>query len=78
MPDIHSPHISTSGLPYIVKAALGGVVGNVFLIDSVIAITVCSLAVHAGGIRMIFTMGRDTGRRPPRRSPGCTAGPRRR
>jgi amino acid transporter len=25
----------------------------------VIAITVCSLAVHAGGIRMIFTMGRD-------------------
>jgi urea carboxylase system permease len=59
VPDIHSPHISTSGLPYIVKAALGGVVGNVFLIDSVIAITVCSLAVHAGGIRMIFTMGRD-------------------
>src|SRR4249920_1065323 len=63
VPDIHSPHISTSGLPYIVKAALGGVVGNVFLIDSVIAITVCSLAVHAGGIRMIFTMGRD-GRLP--------------
>ena len=32
-------------------------------IDSVIAITVCSLAVHTGGIRMIFTMGRD-GRLP--------------
>ena len=49
----------TSGLPYMVKATLGGTVGNVFLIDSIIAITVCSLAVHAGGIRMIFTMGRD-------------------
>jgi amino acid transporter len=51
--------IGTSGLPYLVKATLGGVIGNVFLIDSLIAITVCSLAVHAGGIRMIFTMSRD-------------------
>jgi urea carboxylase system permease len=59
VPDIHSPHIATSGLPYIVKATFGGTLGNLFLIDSVIAITVCSLAVHAGGIRMIFTMGRD-------------------
>ena len=33
--------------------------GDVFLVISLIAITVCSLAVHAGGIRMIFTMGRD-------------------
>jgi len=63
VPNIHAKQIGTSGLPYIVKAALGGTVGNVFLIDSLIAITVCSLAVHAGGIRMIFTMGRD-GRLP--------------
>jgi urea carboxylase system permease len=59
VPNIHAPQNGTSGLPYIVKAALGGTVGNLFLIDSIIAITVCSLAVHAGGIRMIFTMGRD-------------------
>jgi len=59
VPNIHAPQIGTSGLPYIVKATFGGTVGNLFLIDSVIAITVCSLAVHAGGIRMIFTMGRD-------------------
>ena len=63
VPNIHAPEIGTSGLPYIVKATFGGIIGNVFLIDSVIAITVCSLAVHAGGIRMIFTMGRD-GRLP--------------
>jgi amino acid transporter len=63
VPDIHAKELGTSGLPYLVKATLGGTVGNVFLIDSLIAITVCSLAVHAGGIRMIFTMGRD-GRLP--------------
>jgi urea carboxylase system permease len=62
-PNIHAPQIGTSGLPYLVKATLGGTTGDIFLIDSVIAITVCSLAVHAGGIRMIFTMGRD-GRLP--------------
>ena len=59
VPNIHAPQIGTSGLPYLVKATLGGTIGNLFLIDSLIAITVCSLAVHAGGIRMIFTMGRD-------------------
>jgi amino acid transporter len=59
VPDIHAKALGTSGLPYLVKATLGGTIGNVFLIDSLIAITVCSLAVHAGGIRMIFTMGRD-------------------
>jgi urea carboxylase system permease len=62
-PNIHAPQIGTSGLPYLVKATLGGTTGDLFLIDSVIAITVCSLAVHTGGIRMIFTMGRD-GRLP--------------
>ena len=63
VPNIHAPQLGTSGLPYLVKATLGGPLGNVFLIDSVIAITVCALAVHTGGIRMIFTMGRD-GRLP--------------
>jgi urea carboxylase system permease len=57
------PNIHAKELAYLVKATLGGPIGNVFLIDSLIAITVCSLAVHAGGIRMIFTMGRD-GRLP--------------
>src|SRR5690349_34489 len=63
VPDIHAKELGTSGLPYLVKATFGSTIGNLFLIDSLIAITVCSLAVHAGGIRMIFTMGRD-GRLP--------------
>jgi amino acid transporter len=59
VPDIHAKELGTSGMPYLVKATFGTTIGNLFLIDSLIAITVCSLAVHAGGIRMIFTMGRD-------------------
>jgi urea carboxylase system permease len=58
-PNIHASQLGTSGLPYLVKATLGTTTGDLFLIISLIAITVCSLAVHAGGIRMIFTMGRD-------------------
>ena len=63
VPNIHAKQLGISGLPYLVKATLGGTLGDFFLIASVIAITVCALAVHTGGIRMIFTMGRD-GRLP--------------
>jgi urea carboxylase system permease len=63
VPNIHAPQIATSGLPFLVKVMLGDTIGNLFLIASAIAITVCSLAVHAGGIRLIFAMGRD-GRLP--------------
>jgi urea carboxylase system permease len=59
VPDIHAKELGTSGLPFLVKTTLGTTIGDLFLIISLIAITVCSLAVHAGGIRMIFTMGRD-------------------
>ncbi len=51
------------GLPTIVKYALGNTLGDVFLACSVIAITVCALAVHTAGIRIMFTMARD-GRLP--------------
>jgi amino acid transporter len=61
--DIHDKNIGVLGLPYIVKQALGSTVGNIFLIDSAIAITVCCLAVHTSCIRMMFAMARD-GRLP--------------
>jgi urea carboxylase system permease len=51
------------GLPYIIKQALGNTTGNVFLIDSAVAITVCTLAVCTACIRMLFSMARD-GRLP--------------
>src|SRR5947209_6583073 len=61
--NINDPNIGALGLPYIIKQALGNTVGNVFLIDSAIAITVCTLAVMASCIRLLFAMARD-GRLP--------------
>ncbi len=61
--NINDPNISALGLPYIIKQALGNTVGNVFLIDAAIAISVCTLAVMAACIRLLFAMARD-GRLP--------------
>jgi urea carboxylase system permease len=61
--NINDPNISALGLPYIIKQALGNTVGNVFLVDAAIAITVCTLAVMASCIRLLFAMARD-GRLP--------------
>jgi amino acid transporter len=58
--NIHDSNIGLLGLPYIIKQALGNTTGNVFLIDSAIAITVCTLAVMAGCIRLLFAMARDS------------------
>ncbi len=67
MPNIFSANeikaIGLQGLPYIVKIVLGNGLGDVFLTCSAIAITVCALAVHTAGIRIMFTMARD-GRLP--------------
>ena len=57
--DITDKNIGLLGLPYIVKQALGNTLGNIFLIDSAIAITVCTLAVMTACIRMLFSMARD-------------------
>jgi urea carboxylase system permease len=61
--NIHDKNIGLLGLPYIVKQALGNTTGDVFLYDSALAITVCTLAVCTGCIRMMFSMARD-GRLP--------------
>ncbi|HEY7967577.1 MAG TPA: amino acid permease [Solirubrobacteraceae bacterium] len=56
-------NIGLLGLPYIIKQALGSTTGDVFLVDSAIAITVCTLAVETACIRLLFAMARD-GRLP--------------
>jgi urea carboxylase system permease len=61
--NIHDKNIGVLGLPFVVKQALGNTLGDIFLIDSAIAITVCCLAVHTACIRMTFAMARD-GRLP--------------
>lgn len=57
--NITAKEIGTLGLPFVVKDVLGGTLGDVFLVDSAVAITVCCLAVHTAGIRMMFSMARD-------------------
>src|SRR5262249_21080460 len=50
---------ATGGLPYIVTSTLGESLGKVFLCDVIFAITVCTLAVHTGTVRVLFAMSRD-------------------
>jgi urea carboxylase system permease len=57
--DIKDPNLGTLGMPYLVKSTLGTGLGDVFLICSAIAITVCCLAVQTAAIRLVFSMSRD-------------------
>jgi urea carboxylase system permease len=60
-PDLQDPQIASNsgGLQYIVEQVMWGPLGKVFLICIVIAVTVCSLAVHTAAIRLTFAMARD-------------------
>ncbi|GAC1465596.1 MAG: amino acid permease [Isosphaeraceae bacterium] len=51
--------LSTGGLPYVVKDALGGALGLPFLVVMAFSIIVCSLTVHAAAVRLVFSMARD-------------------
>jgi urea carboxylase system permease len=61
VPDITSENIGeeTGGLPFIVTSTLGEGLGKLFLCDVIFAITVCTLAVHTGTVRVMFAMARD-------------------
>jgi urea carboxylase system permease len=59
VPDLHAKELSTGGLQYVVLETLGPTIGEIFLWCVVVAITVCVLAVHAAGIRLMFAMARD-------------------
>ena len=60
-PDLKDPMIGSSsgGLQYIVEQVMWGPLGKVFLVCIVVAVTVCSLAVHTAAIRLSFAMARD-------------------
>ena len=60
-PNLRDPQIASSsgGLQYIVEQVMWGPLGKVFLTCIVIAVTVCSLAVHTAAIRLTFAMARD-------------------
>jgi len=60
-PDLHDPQIGSGsgGLQYIVERVMWGPLGKIFLVCIVVAVTVCSLAVHTAAIRLAFAMARD-------------------
>lgn len=49
----------SNGLASITKDVFGDTWGNLFLIDVVLAISVCCLAIHAASVRILFAMARD-------------------
>ncbi|WP_280664371.1 MULTISPECIES: amino acid permease [unclassified Kitasatospora] len=61
--NIKAQELGTLGMPYLIKSTLGSGLGDVFLVCSAIAITVCCLAVQTAAIRLLFSMARD-GRLP--------------
>jgi urea carboxylase system permease len=60
-PNLQDPALgeSSGGLQYIVESVMWGPLGKVFLVCIVIAVTVCTLAVHTAAIRLTFAMARD-------------------
>jgi urea carboxylase system permease len=61
VPDLGTPDLGSirGGLPMLVKSVLGGTTGSLFLANVIFAISVCTLAVHSGAVRLMFAMGRD-------------------
>ncbi|MBL1100926.1 amino acid permease [Streptomyces sp. 205] len=57
--NLQARQLSAQGLQYVVLSTLGETVGDIVLWCVVIAITVCALAVHTAGIRLMFAMARD-------------------
>jgi urea carboxylase system permease len=49
----------TKGLPYVLTSRLGNTLGKAFLIDVVLAVCVCTLAIQTATTRMLFSMARD-------------------
>lgn len=59
--NLNAPELASEsgGLPFLVKETLGEGLGKFFLCDVIMAITVCTLAVHSGTVRLLFAMARD-------------------
>jgi urea carboxylase system permease len=49
----------SGGMPYIINQVLGSRFGPVLLLDLALAVTVCTLTVHAAAVRLMFSMARD-------------------
>ena len=57
--NLNDSHIASGGLAYVLKSAVGSVLGNILLSCSAIAVFVCGLANQTGAVNMLFAMARD-------------------
>lgn len=59
--DLGNPGLGSisGGLPMLVKSVLGETPGILFLWVVILAIIVCTFAVHSGAVRLMYAMGRD-------------------
>lgn len=57
--DLNDENIASGGLAYVLKEAVGDVLGNILLAASAIAVFVCGLANQTGAVNMLFAMARD-------------------
>ena len=78
-PDLQDPLLGSPRRPAVHRrVGDGGPLGTVFLICIVVAVIVCSLAVHTAAIRLMFAMARDNalpfGERLARVHPRTNAG----
>ena len=60
-PDLDDPALARmgGGMATIIQGALGSGWGRLLLADIALAIGVCTLAVHAAAVRLVFAMARD-------------------
>jgi urea carboxylase system permease len=80
-PDLNDPELGRlgGGMATIIRGALGSGWGDLILGDVVLAITACTLTVHAAAVRLVFAMARDNGlpgSKALARMPGSTRTPR--
>ncbi|WP_425424423.1 APC family permease [Streptomyces lushanensis] len=59
VPGLNSARLSVDGLQFVLLSTLSPPVGEIVLWCVVIAVTICALAVHAAGTRLVVAMARD-------------------
>jgi len=62
-PDMTAALTDPSPISTAIKAGLGDTLGSVYLVVILLAVYVCTLAIHGATVRLMFSMGRD-GRMP--------------
>jgi urea carboxylase system permease len=58
-PSLTDGALAGQGLPYVITAVFGDVLGRIFLADVAIAVVVCTLTIQTGTVRLLFAMARD-------------------